>query len=126
MSRVFLFLFLLRVLFFALNFYLRCRDLDGPAAWAVPEAPGEAWGFWREKCEKVAELREPASGFGAERKYLATCDCFGVLSCGMFLQDEMPGKKSWQTTTGKKKSDKTRADKSGQTLSVAPKTPNLR
>ncbi|CAJ1385417.1 unnamed protein product, partial [Effrenium voratum] len=38
--------------------FWRCvapRDLDGPAAWAVPEAPGEAWGFWREKCEKVAE-----------------------------------------------------------------------
>ena len=38
------------------NFVL--RDLQNPAAWTVPEAPGEAYSFWRSERPAVCDPNE--------------------------------------------------------------------
>ena len=37
----------------------RARDLQNPAAWTVPEAPGEAFSYWQRSVQP--ERREPRS-----------------------------------------------------------------
>jgi len=42
--------------------FWRCvapRDLQNPAAWTVPEAPGEAYSFWRSERPAVCDPNEP-------------------------------------------------------------------